>query len=69
MSCCVSTHAMLSALVRRVTVDGVLPPERDFEALRALGLSREEVVAAFARHHDPLALQARALVDRVWLAG
>ncbi len=69
MSRCVSTHAMLSALVRRVTVDGVLPPPSDFAALVSLGLSRAEILAAFAPHQTPLADQARALVARLGEGG
>ncbi len=62
MSTCVPAHALLSALVRRVVVDGALPPESDFVALLRLGITQDEMLAAFAPHGSPLAERARALI-------
>jgi hypothetical protein len=62
MSTCVPTHALLSALVRRVVVDGVVPPRSDFAAVMALGITRAELLAAFAPHVTAAADEARATI-------
>lgn len=62
MSSCVPTHALLSALVRRIRVDGVLPPRSDFAALIALGITRDELLAALAPIDSAEAAQARQIV-------
>jgi hypothetical protein len=66
MSTCVPTHALLSALVRRITHDGVLPPESDFVALRQLGITREEILRAIEAQPVALSADARARALRVW---
>ncbi len=62
MSSCVPTHALLSALVRRIRVEGFLPPRSDFAALLSLGISRDELLNALAPIDSPTADAARELV-------
>lgn len=49
MSCCVNTHALLSALVLRVERDGYEVTANDLRALLGAGCKREDVERAFAR--------------------
>lgn len=65
MSTCIPTHALLSALVLRIRKDGVLPPESDFAALIALGITKAELLAALAPAQGPLGDDARSIVARL----
>lgn len=62
MSSCVPTHALLSALVRRIRVEGFVPPRSDFAALLALGITRDELMSALESIESPAADEARKLV-------
>jgi FAD/FMN-containing dehydrogenase len=69
MSCCVNTHALLSALVLRVERDGYAVTSNDLRALLGAGCKREDVERALAKEgkafeHALAVLASLATPDR-----
>jgi hypothetical protein len=63
VSTCVPIQALVSALARRLRDEGLAPPDREIEALLALGAPAVELAEALAATGAPAAGEA---ARRVW---
>ena len=61
MGSCVTTHALVSALVSRIEKDGYAPTRADFVALLRAGTTRVELETALSRPGAGFA-EARAIL-------
>jgi len=64
VSCCVSAHALLSALVARLTAGGDVT-ERELAAVIGSGCPRADVASALAQNDAPPFVRARDALVRV----
>ena len=65
MSCCVSAHALLSALVARLASGGTDVTEKELVAVIGSGCPRADVERALARSDLPAFARARATLSHI----
>lgn len=62
---CVTVHALLSALVRRIDLEGYAPSRAELVALLRAGCPRADIERALGRSDAPAFRAARATLDQL----